>query len=523
MAYGTVETTLANFDENIKDEVFKEVTGITLDQFRPLRDTYEFFDGVVFNESIQEFLHKKELLADYFDESQTEDIFDYIPPQKTNQIFTPKKVVKLMIDKLEEENPDIFTDKDKTFADLYVKSGLYLTEIVTRLYAGLAEQIPDEKQRIKHILENQIFGFAPSEIIYNIAKNYVYGDFADIDSSHLVCNDLTDTAKSGGDFGMKFDVVVGNPPYQISAEGGTRDIPIYNHFVEMGKKMEPHYLTMITPSRWMASGLGLSEFRKTMLEDRRIRVLVDYERMDEVFPGVDFEGGVCYFLWDKDYDGDCSVISVSGGETIGPDKRDLSEHDVFVRDNRALAILRKVQSMNEESITEILSVDKEFGWTSNFEGFHDKQEADDVAIYYNRKGKRLTGWINRKDVTKSPELIDTWKVMVPQAYGERGARPAKVLGPSFIAESPSVCTQTYLFFFIGTKDEAESLNSYLQTRFFRFLISLRKITQHAPRSTYTWVPRQEFNQVWTDGKLYAKYDITVDEIAFIEEKVTAME
>lgn len=148
MAYGEPTTTLANFDNSITDTVFKEVTGITLDQFRALRDTYHFFDAVVFDESVQEFLHKKNELSNYFDESQTEDIFDYIPPQKTNQIFTPKKVVKLMIDMLEEENPDLFTDKNRTFADLYVKSGLYLTEIVKRLFAGLASDIPDKNARL---------------------------------------------------------------------------------------------------------------------------------------------------------------------------------------------------------------------------------------------------------------------------------------------------------------------------------------------------------------------------------------
>src|SRR5699024_9349002 len=168
MAYGQINTNLANFDTTIKDEVFKEVTGITLEQFRTLRDTYQFFDEVVFNESIQEFLDKRVQLANYFDEDQAEDIFDYIPPQKTNQIFTPKKVVKLMIDKLAEENPGIFSDPSKTFADLYMKSGLYITEIVKRLFAGLKEQIPDDEARLKHILENQVYGFAPTEIIYHI-------------------------------------------------------------------------------------------------------------------------------------------------------------------------------------------------------------------------------------------------------------------------------------------------------------------------------------------------------------------
>jgi site-specific DNA-methyltransferase (adenine-specific) len=244
--------------------------------------------------------------------------------------------------------------------------------------------------------------------------------------------------------------------------------------------------------------------------------------MDQVFPGVDFEGGVCYFLWDRDNEGPCAVTTVCGDETAGPVERDLSEHDVLVRDIRALKILRKVLSAGEPSITEILSVDKEFGWTSNFEGFHENQKANDVPLYYNRKGKRLTGYINRKDVTKSGLLIDTWKVMVPQAYGERGARPAMVLGPSFVVSSPSVCTQTYLFFYGDSKRKATSVNSYLRTRFFRFLISLRKITQHATRSTYTWVPQQTWDRTWTDEALYKKYGLSKEDISFIESRVRAV-
>jgi len=273
----------------------------------------------------------------------------------------------------------------------------------------------------------------------------------------------------------------------------------------------------------MAGGLGLSEFRRAMLEDRRMRKLVDYERMDQVFPGVDFEGGVSFFLWDRDNEGPCAVTTVCGDETIGPVERDLREHDVFVRDIRALKILRKILSAGEPSITEILSADKEFGWTSNFEGFHEKEKANDVALHYNRKGKRLTGYINRKDVSKSPHLIDTWKVMIPKAYGERGARPAMVLGPSLIASSPSVCTQTYLFFYVDSKKKANSLNTYLRTRFFRFLVSLRKITQDATRSTYNWVPQQTWDRTWTDEALYKKYGLTRDDISFIASRIRPME
>lgn len=212
MAYGNTDTLLGNFDKRISDDVFKEVTGITLDQFRTLRDKFNFFDETVFNESVFEFLKKRRKLANYFDESQEEDIFDYIPPQQTNQIFTPKKVVKMMVDKLEEEDPGIFSNPSITFADLYVKSGLYLTEIVQRLYKGLEDEIPDSDARLKHILENQIYGFAPSEIIYNITHNYIFG-FDDrsemIDKSHIVCLDTTPYAQGYSDFEAKCDELFG--------------------------------------------------------------------------------------------------------------------------------------------------------------------------------------------------------------------------------------------------------------------------------------------------------------------------
>ncbi|WP_270284438.1 DEAD/DEAH box helicase [Enterococcus faecalis] len=212
MAYGEPSTTLSTFDTTIKDEVFKEVTGITLDQFRTLRDTFKFFDEAVFDQSVQEFLNKRVELANYFDESQEEDIFDYIPPQQTNQIFTPKKVVKMMIDKLQEESPEDFTDPNKTFIDLYMKSGLYITEIVKRLYVGLEEQIPDDDERLKHILENQVYGFAPSEIIYNIARNFIFGfdgKAKNIDDSHVVYLDTTPFARGEGDFEAKCDELFG--------------------------------------------------------------------------------------------------------------------------------------------------------------------------------------------------------------------------------------------------------------------------------------------------------------------------
>lgn len=322
---------------------------------------------------------------------------------------------------------------------------------------------------------------------------------------------------------MHFDVIIGNPPYQLSSDGGTRDIPIYHKFVEQAKKLEPRYLSMVIPSRWMATGLGLAEFRKSTLSDRRMQALFDYETMSEVFPGVDFEGGVCYFLWARDYDGDTKFTSVRGGRQYGPFPRRLDEFDVLVRDQVALEILRQVRNVDEKSITSILSVDKEFGWTSNFTGFHNTERPGDLPLHYTRPGKRSIGYIARSDVTKSVQFIDTWKVMVPAAFGERGARPARVLGRPYIASSPSVCTQSFLFFYVNNQSEAESLQSYLYTKFFRFLVSLRKITQHATRSTYTWVPMQEWDRKWTDADLYAKYDLTKDQIDYIEAAIKPME
>ncbi|MCT6888849.1 MAG: helicase, partial [Lactobacillus sp.] len=212
MAYGGPNITLSNFDTTIKDEVFKEVTGITLNQFRALRDKYNFFDQVVFDESVQEFLRKRQELANYFDKSQDEDIFDYIPPQQNNQIFTPKNVVKMMIDKLQAENPEDFTDPNKTFVDLYMKSGLFIAEIVKRLYVGLKDKIPDDEKRLKHILEHQVYGFAPSEIIYNIARNFIFGfneKAHNIDDSHIVFLDTTPYARGEGDFEAKCDELFG--------------------------------------------------------------------------------------------------------------------------------------------------------------------------------------------------------------------------------------------------------------------------------------------------------------------------
>src|SRR5215217_334947 len=313
------------------------------------------------------------------------DVLSCLANLSSDEVFTPPHHANRILDMLPAQ---LWSDKNARFLDPFCKSGVFLREIAKRLDAGLEKSIRDRQKRINHIFKNQIFAIAVTELTALLARRSVYcskkanGKYSICDafgdeygnirfkrvkhkwkrkrcvscgasqqqydrSSDLEMHayELIHTEDPEDIFKMKFDVIIGNPPYQLGADGGTRDIPIY-------------------------------------------RKLVDNERMDEVFPGVDFEGGVCYFLWDRDNEGDCDVTTISGDDVNGPVARNLNEYDIFVRDSRALNILHKVLSAGEKSITEILSVDKEFGWTSNFEGFHEKQTPNDISLHYNRKGRR---------------------------------------------------------------------------------------------------------------------------------------
>lgn len=325
---------------------------------------------------------------------------------------------------------------------------------------------------------------------------------------------------------MHFDIVIGNPPYQLGSDGGTRDIPIYQHFVRQAKELDPSLLMMIIPSRWMATGLGLNDFRREMLTDRRIRALVDYQNAAGIFPGVGINGGACYFLWSNQYKGDCEVTTVRADKSTSSSTRRLDEFDILIRDAHALPILRKVQADDPPSINTILARDKEFGWTSNFRDFGSRPGEDSVPIYYIESMQRKMGYISRNRVTKSAELIDTWKLLVPEVGSGRERERTGVdlvLGPSQIAPSPSVCTQSFLFFYADTEEEIRSIRSYYSTKFFRFLVSLRKITQHATHATYRWVPIQSWDRTWTDEELYKKYSLTETEIAYIESLIRPMD
>jgi site-specific DNA-methyltransferase (adenine-specific) len=308
----------------------------------------------------------------------------------------------------------------------------------------------------------------------------------------------------------------------MDAEGGNRTMPIYNLFVDEAKRLHPRYITMIIPSRWMAGGLGLNDFRNEMLADKRLRKMSDFAKMETLFPLVDFEGGVCYFLWDRDNPGPCEVTFTQEAVTIGPLDRQLDQFDIFVRDPRALPILQKVLSSNSPSLAEIVSARTAFGVISNFSGYHQIKQKGDVRYIATSTRGRVRAWIPRKEASTNFGAIDQWKALVPKAYGERGAVPAQVLGPTEIVEPPSICTQSFLFVCLGDQGQAESVVSYYRTRFLRFLVSLRKITQDTTRDSYLWVPQQTWDRTWTDAQLYKQYGITADEQAYIEASIKEM-
>ncbi|MBK7350774.1 MAG: Eco57I restriction-modification methylase domain-containing protein [Gemmatimonadetes bacterium] len=507
------------------------------------------------------------------------DVLTCIANLSNDEVFTPPEFANRMLDTVAEAwaaangGADIWADKTVRFLDPCTKSGVFLREITSRLTSGLATAMPDLEKRVNHILTKQVYGIGITHLTSLLARRSLYcskhangkhsiAKSFDSDDGNIwfkrtkhtwvegrckycgagstifdrseglethayafihTANITTRLAELFGD-DMQFDVIIGNPPYQMTGgAGGSSDSSIYHLFVEQALKLDPRFLSMVIPSRWLAGGRGMDEFRKTMLTGKHISHLVDYTKMSTAFPGVDFEGGVGYFLWDRNHQGGCKYTLMLGDEEQPPVVRKLDEFDIFVRDTRAVSILHKIQPLGGPSMADLVSGDTPFGLATNFAEYKGKPFRGSVALYLTDRGQRVVAHTARSGIRKNTHLIDSWKVLLPEAYGERGAIPALVLGPSIVAPPASVCTQTYLVAGpLASRKVAASLQSYTRTRFFRFLVSLRKITQHALRSTYSWVPQQTWDRSWTDEALYAKYGITRKEQVYIESQVRTM-
>lgn len=322
---------------------------------------------------------------------------------------------------------------------------------------------------------------------------------------------------------MQFDVIIGNPPYQLSTGGsGVQATPLYNKFVEQAKKLNPRYLTMIVPARWYSGGFGLDSFRDGMLKDSRLRKIVDYPEATDAFSGVQIKGGVMYFLWDRDNKGDVEVSTFRGNAVVSKATRPLLEHgsDMFVRYNEAIAILHKVWRFEEPTFEKLVSQQKPFGFPTTFKGRGKKISDNDVLVY----GSKGDGYVTPMEITANKDLVDSWKVFIAAAGSGSDKFPHSILGKPFVPPLHTASTETYVA--IGpfnSQIEAENAKGYITTQFFRFLVMLMKPTQHALRKVYSYVPVQDFTEEWTDEKLYKKYGITEDEIAFIESMIRPME
>ncbi len=494
------------------------------------------------------------------------DVLTCLANLSNDEVFTPPQVVNRMLDMLPAE---LFRSKETKFLDPVSKSGVFLREIARRLMIGLESQIPDIRERADHIFTKQLFGIAITELTALTSRRSVYcSKYAN--GQYSICRKFKDedgnlrfrpiehkfengkckycgasesvfgkkyrkdleshayefihTDKPEKIFGnMKFDVIIGNPPYQLEDGGAQASArPLYHLFINQAKKLNPHYLIMIIPARWYSGGKGLDDFRKDMINDKRMEVLVDFQNSSDCFPGVSIKGGVCYFKWNRNYNGVCEVKNMEGETVLSTMKRLLKvdRSDILIRYNEAISILQKVSAQKQRTISTIVSSRKPFGFASDFRNFKKERDSGFVKIYANK----TTGYVDKKLILQNFNWVDKFKVYISEAYGAGEDFPHQILNKPFIGEKNTCCTETYLVLGpFDDKEKAENLITYIQTKFFRFLVLLIKNTQHATSKVYSFVPLQDFSHPWTDEMLYEKYGLTDDEIAFIESMIRPME
>jgi len=513
------------------------------------------------------------------------DVLTSIANLSNDEVFTPPELANQMLDNLEQswavanKGQSIWADPTVTFLDPFSKSGVFLREITKRLSKGLEEEMPDLQTRINHITSKQIFGISVTTLTALLTRRSVYCSKTangrhsintefDNESGNIWFERMNHTWNAGRckfcganekefsrdkdleshayalihttkpknlmaeKFGedMKFDVVIGNPPYQLGDGGGegSSAVALYHLFVEQAIKLEPRYLSMVIPARWYSGGKGLDSFRSTMLNSKQVSQIHDYPETDMCFPNVNIRGGVCYFLWEKDYKGDPVVWNYSKKLEPISSKRPLLIDNVstFIRYNRAVSLVEKVRTLSEKTMDQVVSSRNPFGIPSNFEDFSSTRVGDKtLTLYRSRRGSTNDKevYVSPKSVTTGLDLVQKKKVLVSKASPGGDEYPHAVIGRPFIANENSVCTETYLLVsLVKSRTEGENLMTYMSTKFFRFLVSLVKNTQNISKGCFALVPVQDFSKPWTDEELFSKYGFDEDDIEFIDSLVRPM-
>lgn len=498
-------------------------------------------------------------MSSLFEGTYNPDVLSCIANLSNDEVFTPPELANQMLDLLPS---DIWRDPDVTFLDPACKSGIFLREAAKRLIDGLEDRYPDLDERLEHIYKRQLFGVAITELTSLLSRRSLYcskypnsvysvvrfdnaagnvrfkniqhvwsgGRCAycgatrkeyDRDSSlEQHAYEFIHVDNPGEVLPMKFDVIIGNPPYQLSDGGfNASAMPIYQKFVEQAKKLNPRYLVMITPSRWFSGGRGLDAYRASMLADRHIRRLVDFEDANECFPGVDMSGGVSYFLWDRAYDGDCTVVNMKNG--VGNEqKRDLRRYDILIRSNQAVSIVDKVLGNTSEFMSKYVSSQRPFGLRT----YAQPSDEGDLTLRW-RNGK---GPISSDEITVGREWIDKYKVIVSRVvYEHAGGTDAqgmrRVLSILEVLGPKEVCTETYIVVkAFDTEQEALNCYAYLSLKFPRFMIGQVASAQMVNRKAFTYVPVVDFTKTWTDEELYDEYGLNSGEIDYIETHIKEM-
>ena len=495
------------------------------------------------------------------------DVLDALANLSSDEVFTPPKLVNQILDLLPQ---DMWSDSSITMLDPCSKSWVFLREAAKRFIKGLEKEFPDLQERLDHIFTKQLFGIAITELTSLLSRRWLYcakhangkysicsqfdnksgniryartqhnwkngscqycgasedeysrSDELETHAYKFIHTDVSDIPLLfSTNPTMKFDVIIGNPPYQLSdwwAQASAK--PLYHHFVEQAKKLNPSYLSMIIPSRRFTWGKWLDQFRSDMVQDKRMKALHDFFDAKECFPWVDIKGWVCYFLREKNYHWPCAIVSHENWNIVSSATRYLQHNnsESFIRYNEAISILEKVQSFKEPSFSKIVSSRKPFWFATNFTDFVSKEKEWYIKIYANKKQ-----WFVKKDLIDIwKEYINSYKVFVPYAVWSWESKEDQI--KPFVWEPWSCCTETYLVIWtFKTETEAINVCWYIKSKFLHFLVTLLKNTQHATSKVYQYVPLQDFTQSRTDEKLYAKYRLSQEEIDFIEGMIRPMD